>query len=578
LAGTALPWVRPDWDPLPAFDAGAVATLQRELKLPRALCALLVVRGHARPEDAKAFLRPRLDGLASAHLLADGDRATQRLSAAIRSGETIFVHGDYDVDGVSGVSLLTRWIRELGGHVVPFVPNRSTDGYDLGPAGVRAAEESGATVLLTTDCGIRAHAAVTEASGKGLDVIVTDHHTPGEDLPPALAVVNPNRSDCTYPNKALCGAGVAYQICRLLAEEFEREERELYPLLDLVALATVADLVPLTGENRALVRFGLRAMEQTRNLGLRALMKKSDVSGAVDAGQVGFRLAPRINAVGRMADASTAMELLLTDVAERATDLSAELDDHNRARQDEEKRTLEAALTWLDAHFDAEKDLGLVVDGEGWHPGVIGIVASRIVERVHRPTVMIARNGPVGRGSARSISGFDLLGAVEACGEHLDRYGGHKQAAGMDLSVDRIAGFRGAFKAAVRDAMPEGLPRPRLRPDIEISLTEATDELMKYLPYLGPFGMGNPGPTFVARAVALTEPARIVGKGHLKLRMEQDGRRLEGIGFGLGERVPPQSLGEGPFDVLFKLRISEFRGRRQVEAHLRDIRPSAEGP
>jgi single-stranded-DNA-specific exonuclease len=279
-----------------------------------------------------------------------------------------------------------------------------------------------------------------------------------------------------------------------------------------------------------------------------------------------------------MADASTAMELLLTDVAERATDLSAELDDHNRARQDEEKRTLEAALTWLDAHFDAEKDLGLVVDGEGWHPGVIGIVASRIVERVHRPTVMIARNGPVGRGSARSISGFDLLGAVEACGEHLDRYGGHKQAAGMDLSVDRIAGFRGAFKAAVRDAMPEGLPRPRLRPDIEISLTEATDELMKYLPYLGPFGMGNPGPTFVARAVALTEPARIVGKGHLKLRMEQDGRRLEGIGFGLGERVPPQSLGEGPFDVLFKLRISEFRGRRQVEAHLRDIRPSAEGP
>jgi single-stranded-DNA-specific exonuclease len=535
---------------------------------------LLAVRGMERPEHAKVFLRPRLDALASAHLLADGDRATRRLSKAIRGDETIFVHGDYDVDGVSGVSLLTRWLRELGATVVPWVPNRSTDGYDLGPAGVRAAVQAQAAVLLTTDCGIRAHEAVAEATAKGLDVIVTDHHSPGDELPPAFAVVNPNRSDCDYPNKALCGAGVAYQICRLLGEEFGREERDLYPLLDLVALATVADLVPLTDENRTLVRFGLRALAQTKNLGLRALMKKADVSEPIDAGHVGFRLGPRINAVGRMADAKTAVELLLTESPDRATELAAVLDDHNRARQDEEERTLEAALAWLDTEFDAQRDLGLVVDGEGWHPGVIGIVASRIVSRVHRPTVLIARNGDVGRGSARSVSGFHLLDAIDACGDYLDRYGGHKQAAGLDISVDRIAGFRKAFNSAVKAALPGGLPRPCLHPDLEISLSEATDELMKYLPYVGPFGMGNPGPTFMARGVQLTGPARIVGKGHLKLQMQQDGRRLEGIGFGLGERVPPQSLGEGPFDVLFKLRVSEFRGRRQVEAHLRDIRRS----
>jgi single-stranded-DNA-specific exonuclease len=576
LPGTGLPWVRPEWEPLPEYDPASVSDLERALNLPRALCALLVVRGHEAPERAKAFLRPRLDGLTSAHDLADGDRAAERLGAALRAGETIFVHGDYDVDGVSGVSLLTRWMRELGGSVVPFVPNRSSDGYDLGPAGVRAAVRASATVLLTTDCGIRAHDAVAEATRQGLDVIVTDHHTPGEELPDAYAVVNPNRADCAYPNKALCGAGVAYQICRLLAEDFGREERELYPLLDLVALATVADLVPLTGENRALVRFGLRAMAQTRNLGLRALMKQADVSGEIAAGQVGFRLGPRINAVGRMADANTAVELLLTESPERATELATVLDDHNRARQDEERRTLDAALAWLDANFDADRDLGLVVDGEGWHPGVIGIVASRIVERVHRPTVLIARNGRGGRGSARSISGFDLLQAIEACREFLDRFGGHKQAAGMDVSVDRIDAFRKAFNSEVNRVLPGGLPRPILRPDIELSLSEATHELMKYLPYLGPFGMGNPGPTFVARGVRLTEPARIVGKGHLKVGLEQDGTRLDGIGFGLGQRVTPESLKDGPFDVLFKLTVNEWRGRRRIEVHLRDIRQADE--
>jgi len=576
MPGPGLPWLRPDWEPLPAVDPQRVRLLQAELKLPRALCSLLAVRGFVEPDDAKDFLRPRLDGLAPAELLADGDAAAERLAAAVRADEIIFLHGDYDVDGVSGVSLLTRWLRELGGTVVPFVPNRATDGYDLGPAGIRAATEAGAGLLVTIDCGIRAHEAVVGATEAGMDVVVTDHHTPAPQLPPALAVVNPNRSDCRHPNKGLCGAGVAWQLARLVGTRFGKGDEDLHGVLDLVALATVADLVPLQGENRTLVRYGLRVMAQSRNPGLRALMQVADVKGEVDAGQVGYRLGPRINAVGRMADAKTGVELLLTDDPNEARRLAGLLDDQNRERREEERRTLDAALAELEGRFDPERDFGVVLDGEDWHPGVIGIVASRVVERIHRPTVLVARNGETGRGSARSIPGFHLLEAIEACGDLLSRYGGHRQAAGMDVATERIGDFRERFNSEVRERLGGETPRPRLRADLEIGLDEADDELMRYLPYVGPFGIGNPGPVFVSRGVHPVGEAREVGTGHLKLILEQNGRRMEAIGFGLAERIPPESVGDGPLDVLYRLKVSEYRGRTSIEAHLRDVRPAGE--
>lgn len=560
------------------MPAEPVRRLQAALSLPTPLCALLVARGHDDPERAKSFLRPLLTDLHPPGLLADAEQATRRILDAIDGGETILIHGDYDVDGVAGTALLTRWIRKLGGRAVPFVPHRVRDGYDFGRGGLDAARQAGASLIVTVDSGIRAHQAVAEANADGLDVIVTDHHTPAETLPPALAVVNPNRSDCAYPNKGLCGTGVAFRLCELLAQARGHDPQELHASLDLVALATIADVVPLEKENRTLVRFGLKALERTASPGLRALMSRADLqAGAVDAGQVAFRLAPRINAVGRMAEAMTALELLLTDDPKRAAELAGVLEKANAGRRDEEQRILNQALDRLAESYDPESDFGVVLEAEGWHPGVIGIVASRIVERIHRPTVLIALRDGQGRGSARSIPGFDLLGAVQACGEHLGRFGGHRAAAGMDVAAERIDDFRTAFNDEARERLGGQPPRPSLRPEIEIRLADATLELAHLLSYVGPFGLGNPSPLWIARNVELKRPAREVGKGHLKLQLDQSGDSLDAVGFGLADRISPESLGTGPLDVIFKLKVNDFRGRRRAEAHVLDVRRSGGG-
>ena len=572
---SAIRAVEPRWEEPGEVPADVVRSLQEELSLPEVLCALLVKRDLADPDRAKAFLRPLLSELDGHPPLAGMATATQRILDAVRRGETILVHGDYDVDGIAGTTLLTRWISRIGGDAIPFVPHRVRDGYDLGPAGIAAAREAGADLILTVDSGIRAHDAVAEANAAGLDVIVTDHHTPAETLPPALSVVNPNRVDCQYPNKGLCGTGVAYRLCESLVKGRGIDPEKLYASLDLVALATIADMVPLNQENRTLVRYGLKALAQTKLPGLRALMERAGLGdGPIDAGQVAFRIAPRINAVGRMAEAMTALELLMSDDVARTSALTDRLEDANDLRREEEVRTLEEALAQLEGTFDPAKDFGVVLEGEGWHPGVIGIVASRIVERIHRPTVLVAVSDGQGRGSARSIPGFDLFGAVHACREHLDRFGGHRAAAGMDIAADHIGVFRDAFDAEVRERLGGEQPRPVLRPQLQISLTAVTERLAHMLSYLGPFGMGNPKPVFLARQVDLTRPAREVGKGHLKLQITQSRRTLDAIGFGLVGRVAPESLGTGPVDLVFKLKIGDFKGRRQVEAHLLDVRRS----
>ncbi len=572
---SAIPAVEPRWEEPGKATSAAVQSLQEALSLPEVICALLVQRGLANPDRAKSFLRPLLSELDAPDALAGMAHATERVLDAVREGEMILVHGDYDVDGIAGATLLTRWIRRIGGNALPFVPHRLRDGYDFGAAGIGAATEAGAGLILTVDSGIRAHDAVVEANAAGLDVIITDHHKPAETLPPALAVVNPNRADCEYPNKDLCGTGVAYRLCESLVKEKGIDPEELYASLDLVALATIADVVPLNQENRTLVRYGLKALAQTKLPGLRALAERAGLGkGPVDAGQVAFRIAPRINAAGRMAEAMTALELLMADDVAHASLLADRLEDANDLRRKEEARTLREALDQLEESFDPAEDFGVVLEGEGWHPGVIGIVASRIVERIHRPTVLVAVADGQGRGSARSIPGFDLFAAVHVCREHLGRFGGHRAAAGMDIAAARIGGFRDAFNAEVRESLRGEQPRPVLRPRLEISLAAMTEHLVHLLSYLGPFGVGNPAPVFLARRVDLTGPAREVGKGHLKLRIAQSGHTVDAIGFGLVDRVTPESLGTGPVDLVFKVKLGVFRGRRRVEAHLLDVRRS----
>lgn len=562
-------WILPETpDPAP------VAALAAELHLPGALCALLVRRGFAAPEDARRFLRPLLDHLHPPEGLADGERAAERVVAAIRSGEPILVHGDYDVDGVCGAALLARLLGSLGARVVPFVPHRLKDGYDFGAAGLAAARAAGARLVLTVDCGIHAHEWVERARVEGIEVIVTDHHLPGPDLPRALAVVDPSRPECAYPNKGLCGTALAWKLGGLIARRAGHPADLLLDHLDLVAVATVADLVPLEGENRVLVRFGLRALERTTKPGLRALLRVSGLDGqALEAGKVGFTLAPRINAVGRMGDAARALRLLLTDDVDEADRLARVLDDENRVRQAEDRRTLEQALEMLAATFEPERDCGVVLAAQGWHPGVIGIAASRVVERIHRPVVLVALDGARGRGSARSIPGFHLHDAIASCAAHLERFGGHAQAAGMDVTAAALPAFRAAFEAEARRRLAGVELRPRLRIDLELPDERVEPRLLELLQYVGPHGMGNPRPVFLMRE-AVVSGARAVGKGHLRLRLERGRVRLDAIGFGLAERWPPALLEGRSMDVALQLVLDDWRGERRMRARILDLRPA----
>jgi single-stranded-DNA-specific exonuclease len=536
---------------------------------------VLASRGITAAPDAKRFLRPRLDQLHDPDTLADGARAAERIARAVRAGEVILVHGDYDVDGICAAALYTRWLRFLGAKVVPFAPHRMRDGYDFSASGLAVARGVGAKLIVTADCGTVAHETVRAASEQGIDVIVTDHHTVGAALPEATAVVNPRRSDCGYPEKDLCGTGVAYKLCQLVGRAFGADSAELDAYLDLVALATVADLVPLVGENRVFVAYGLRRLAASRLAGVRALLRVAGVGAdEVNAGKVGFVLAPRINAAGRIGEAADALRLLLTDDEAEAQALAEALEHTNRARQEEDGRTLDEALALLETEYDPDAHFGVVLAAEGWHPGVIGIVASRVVEQIHRPVVLVALDGDKGRGSARSIPGFHLYEALSECAGLLRRFGGHRQAAGMDLARESVADFRIAFNGAARARLSADHLRPVLRPDIEIDLGVVDRSLVHWLSYLGPHGVGNPGPLFVTRNVRLDRP-RAVGEGHLKAALTTGGGRLDAIGFHMAGEHGPDTIAGKPYDALFRLELNEWQGVERPQAKLVDLRPLA---
>lgn len=573
---TALRLADRRWDFEPEADAAAIARLVTELRLPEPVCRLLVQRGHHAPERARDFLRPRPDQLCAPGL-AGMDAAVERIGRAIRDAETILVHGDYDVDGICATALYVRALRMLGARAVPFVPHRIADGYDLSGAGIAVAREAGAGLILTGDCGIVAHGAVDRARAAGIDVVVTDHHAPAETLPAAVAVVNPNRADCTYPNKALCGAGVAYKVCCAVAASLGVAEEALHPFLDLVAVATVADLVKLTGENRVLVRWGLRVLARTPNPGLRALLRETrlDTAEGITAGQVGYVLAPRINAVGRMGEALRGVRLLLTDDDAEATAIARTLEEENRWRQQVDAQTLAEAMAMLDRDFDPERDRGVVLASPGWHPGVIGIVASRIVERIHRPVFVFAVGDTEAKGSGRSIDGFDLHAALRACSHHLLRFGGHRAAAGCSIDPARIDAFRADFDAHARRELSDEQLVPKLRVDMELPLPQANAALLGVLKHLAPFGNGNPTPVFATRGVRLATQPRVVGRDHLKLCLGEDGYTLDAIGFGMAARLAEVARPGQPLDVAYRLEENTWNGRTRVQARLADVRVAA---
>jgi len=496
--------------------------------------------------------------------------AVDRLKRAIENSEVILVHGDYDVDGMCSTSILTRTIRSLGGQVVPFIPRRVEDGYDLGEAGVRAALAAGAKVVVTADCGTSAVQPIASLCEAGIDVIVSDHHLPGGELPQCLAILNVRQPNCRYPDKDLAAAGVAYKLSLALTRAMGGNENVVLHMLDLVALATVADVAPLRGENRILVRYGLRLLSEGGNAGIRALVRSSGLDGKpITAGRIGFILAPRLNAVGRIGHALRGVELLLSQTESEANSIARELEELNRRRQDMDRETLDAARGMLEKLGDIPT--GIVLAGDGWHPGVIGIVASRLVEEYARPVILIALDGEHGKGSGRSIPAFDLHSGIGACSDLLVRYGGHRAAAGVTIEREKVAEFSERFaNVAAERLSPEDLV-PELRVDLEIPIEDVTEDLEQLLRHFEPFGMGNPSPVFMSRSVTVAEQARTVGKDGLRLRLENGSELLDALGWGMGSLARQLRTGDS-VDIAYRVERDEYRGAGRLQARLADIR------
>ena len=565
----------PRWRLPEAPDAAAlavIAALAAELRLPEAVCALLARRGYAASDEARRYLRPRLDQLLPPSHLPDMDVAVARISGAIKQGEMILVHGDYDVDGMTSTTILVRTLRALGARVTPFIPRRLEDGYDLSMAGVRAAVSEGAQLVITCDCGTNAVAPARALREAGIDLVIVDHHLPGDETPPCVALVNPKRAGSDHPDSELAAAGLAFKLALALTAANGGREDDVFRMLDLVALATIADIAPLRGENRVLARFGLKVMADSPNAGLRALIRAAGLEGKpLTAGRVGFVLAPRLNAVGRLGLAIRGVELLTTEDDHAAMALAREFEELNRRRQELDQKTLARALE-LAARLDLDRTRGIVLAETGWHPGVIGIVASRVVEEFCRPAVLIALGEHEGKGSGRSIGAFDLHAGLHECRDLLVRFGGHRAAAGITIEPARVDAFAARFnEVATARLAPEDLV-PELRVDLEIPLAAATIDFESLLRHLEPFGAGNPAPVFVARGVHLAAPARTIGKrgGHLKLRLADGAAELEAVGWGMGARAA--TLGPGPLDVAFRLERDEYNGAIRLQAKLADVR------
>jgi single-stranded-DNA-specific exonuclease len=563
--------------------AQAAACLARELDLLPLVARLLVSRGLGEPEAAGRFLCPRLDQLHDPFLMADMGAAVARLRQAIERREKILIYGDYDVDGTMAVVVLLTALRALGGSVEVHIPHRLTDGYGMHREVIERAAAEGARLVVSVDTGVREFEAIGRARELGLDCIVTDHHLAGDRLPPAAAILNPHRPDCSYPDKNLSGVGVAFKLAQALLgmPASGGSARLLESYLKVVALGTIADVVPLVGENRVIAHFGLAGLRQPVGHGLRALIEVSGLSGKeLTAGHVGFRLAPRLNAAGRMESAGDVIALLTATEQAVAAEIAGRLDRLNQERQQVEAAILNEIIQLVEEHPEYRERYSLVFAGEGWHRGVIGIVAQRVAERYHRPALVIGVEGGEGIGSGRSIPGFHLLQALDAVSDVFDRYGGHAQAAGFTLAptasglaVDRIAELEARFEQYARAKLtPEDL-EPVLRIDAEVSLSDLGGSLYEQLQRLEPHGVGNPTPVFAARGLRLQAPPRLLKEQHLKLRVAQGSAILDALAWRWGARASEWVQGER-VDAAFTLDESVFQEIPTLQLELRDLRPA----
>ena len=573
--------IRRVWEDVPCDDARVAATAAA-VGVPHVIARLLCQRGLDDPAAARQFLAPSLTQLHDPFLLTGMREAVDRILAAVARHEAIAIHGDYDVDGVTSTVVLRRAIEVLGGEVAHFVPDRFRDGYGLQPATVERLATAGARVIVSVDCGIRAMASADRARELGLDLIITDHHEPEADLPHALAVINPKRADCRYPDKSLAGVGVALKLVHGLFVASGRGLDLLPHFVKVAAIGTLADVVPLIGENRVIARCGLEGLSRgPHTAGLEALLEEAGLTGrTIDSFHVSFVLAPRLNAAGRMSSANLALDLLLMkgrdgDTKSRARELARNLTEENTRRQEQEAAILSDARRMIDNDPDIGGQNLLVVAGDGWHRGVIGIVASKLAETYSKPTIVLSVDNGVAHGSARSIPAFDLLGALESCADVFIRFGGHRQAAGMTIESARIGELRRRVTAIANDRLgPEDLV-PRLRIDAPLGLREISGDVIEGLTRLGPFGAANPKPVFRAAPVELLQPARRLKERHLALLLRQQGRSFRAIAWRAVEREEFLNANRFGFELAYSLDQGEFQGEKTTELTVADVRSSA---
>jgi single-stranded-DNA-specific exonuclease len=563
------------WQHLPCDDAQSIG-LAAALNLHPTVARLLCMRGLSDPDAANRFLNPSLDHLHDPFKLAGMMTAVERLERALAQHERIAVHGDYDVDGITSTVILRRALEMLGGTVVHFIPERLRDGYGLQPAAIERLHADGVGLVVSVDCGIRGTEAARRARELGLDLIITDHHEPEDALPEAVAVINPKRHDCSYPDKHLAGVGVALKLVQALCTRAGKA-KWMPAFVKVAALGTLADVVPLVGENRVIARFGLASLSRgPHTIGLRALLEASGLAGkTIDSYQVAFMLAPRVNAAGRMATPDIATRLLLaTDeaMAEEARGLAQQLNDENLRRQQEEAELVAQARKAIETDPAVGAHNVLVVGGEGWHRGVIGIAASKLVDTYHKPAIVLSVDGDVAHGSCRSIPDFNMLGALEHCADLFVRFGGHKQAAGLTMEAARVPEFRARINAHADEVLEPDQLRPRLRIDGPLSLKAITPDLVRGLDALGPFGMGNPRPVFHASPVEIVDGPRSIKDRHLSMTFNQEGRRFRAIAWRAAEQADFLERNRAGINLAFSLDRNEYQGETYLELSVADIK------
>lgn len=554
-------------------DEQKVQHLQDVLKIHPVICKLLVLRGIETFDDAKKFFRPSLDDLHNPFQMKDMDKAIDRIYNAIQKNEKILIYGDYDVDGTTSVTLVYSFFSNFYNNLLYYVPDRYAEGYGISIQGIDYAHEQGVSVIIALDCGIKAHDKVDYAKNYSIDMIICDHHLPGDTIPNATAVLDPKRVDCDYPYKELSGCGIGFKLIQAYAEKHTIDKELVYKELDLVAVSIASDLVHVNGENRVLAKFGIDLINSNPRPGFAALLKDLKLNRALEISDLVFIIGPRINAAGRIAHASEAVELLVAKDEATAVSKIQKVQKNNDTRKEFDKDITEEAFAIIEQseHLMAKKST--VLFREYWNKGVIGIVASRLIDKYHRPTIIITESNGKGVGSGRSVPGFDLYEAIEACSEHLIQFGGHKYAAGLTIELDKIDDFISAFEANVSSTISDELLIEPIEIDAEIEFSDINDKFYKIVEQMAPFGPENMRPVFITKDVYDTGFSKVVKETHLKLNLLKDGQNpMNGIGFGLGYLYQTVMAEKETFDICYQLFTNEWNGNTKIELRLKDIK------